>query len=151
MFPSAGGDDAVPARIVVIEDDEEDIELIDFLLSGRGHVPLFATNWADGIRIALLVQPALILLDPDLILFDVRMPVIDGCQVAAAIRNQPGLDRTRIVEVTADVSGDERERIAAAGFDGYIRKPIDLAAFAEQVEHFLPECPPAQDATADRP
>jgi len=140
----------MPAPIVVIEDDAGDIELIEFLLSGRGYVPYLAATWADGMRIALLVKPALILLDSDLVLFDVRMPVMDGYQVAAAIRKQPGLEHTRIVAVTAYVIGGEGERIAAEGFDGYIQRPIDVEAFVGQVERFLPERPaPAQ--TAEEP
>ena len=101
-------------------------------------------------RIALLVKPALILRDSDLVLFDVRMPVMDGQRVAAAIRKQPGLEHTRIAAVTAYVIGGEGERVAAEGFDGYIQRPIDVEAFVGQVERFLPERPaPAQ--TAEEP
>ena len=139
----------VPVRIVVIEDSKDTIELIDFLLSARGYIPLLATDGRNGMRIALLVQPDLILLDTDLIRLDIRMPGMDGDEVAAAIRNQPGLEHTRIVALTASTDGGERERFAAAGFDGYIHKPIDPETFIEQIERFVSERPASQDATAE--
>jgi CheY-like chemotaxis protein len=140
----------VTARIVVIEDNEDTIELIDILLRARGYVPLPATNGKDGMRIALLVRPDLILLDTDVIRLDIRMPGMDGDHVAAAIRNLPGLEHTRIVALTASTLSSEPDRIAAAGFDGYIRKPIDQKTFIDQVERFLSERPSSHDATADQ-
>lgn len=138
------------ARIVVIEDNERSSELIDILLRARGYVPLPATNGKDGMRIALLVRPDLILLDTDVIRLDIRMPGMDGDHVAAAIRNLPGLEHTRIVALTASTLSSERDRIAAAGFDGYICKPIDQKTFIDRVERFLSERPSCHDATADQ-
>ena len=63
---------------------------------------------------------------------------MDGYEVAAAIRNTPGLERTRIVAVTASAMVGDRERIAAAGFDGYIQKPIDPETFMDTLAPFLP-------------
>jgi CheY-like chemotaxis protein len=74
---------------------------------------------------------------PDVILLDIRMPDMDGYDVAAAIRKVPALAHTRIVAVTASAMVGDRERIAAAGFDGYIQKPIDLDTFIAEVEGFL--------------
>lgn len=119
-------------RILVIEDNQANIELIDYLLTAHGYLTLLATNGEDGLRLATQQRPALVLLD-------LRMPGIDGYQAAAAIRKQPGLEQTRIVAVTASAMVGDRERIAAAGFDGYIQKPLDPETFISQVERFLPK------------
>lgn len=141
----------MPARIVVVASGKESVELADFLLSARGYIPLTATNGKVGMQIALLVQPDLILLDTDLIRLDIRMPGMDDHGVVAAIRDRPGLEHTRILAITASTDGGEPERLAAAGFDGYIQKPIDRATFIEQVERFLPKQPRPRDPTADQP
>jgi CheY-like chemotaxis protein len=129
----------VRATILVIEDNKDNITLVDYLLSAHGHVPLLAMNGAEGIRVAIVQRPALILVD-------IRMPGMDGYEVAAAIRAEPGLSHTRIVAVTASAMVGDRERIAAAGFDGYIQKPIDPATFVGDVERFLVDEPSAAHA-----
>jgi CheY-like chemotaxis protein len=62
---------------------------------------------------------------PDLVLLDLRMPELDGYEVAAAIKRAPTLAQTLVVAVTGSAMVGDRERVAAAGFDGYIQKPID--------------------------
>ena len=117
------------AKILVIEDNKDNIELIDFILKAYGYTPLLATSGAEGVRIALEECP-------DVILLDIRMPGMDGYEVAAALKNEPRLQRTRIVAVTASAMVGDRERIAAAGFHGYIQKPIDPETFVADVERF---------------
>ena len=118
------------ATILVIEDDRESLDLIDFILRDSGHSPLLALGGAEGVRIALERSP-------DLILLDIRMPQMDGYEVAAVLRAEPRLERTTIVAFTASAMAGEPERIAAAGFDGHIQKPIDPATFSSEVEAFL--------------
>lgn len=125
----------------MIEDHKANIDLIDYLLGARGYVSLLATNGEDGVRLAVLHEP-------DLVLLDIRMPGMDGYEVARAIRKQPRLEHTRIVAVTASAMVGDRERIAAAGFDGYIQKPIDPETFVEQIKQFLPERSARQDTKA---
>jgi CheY-like chemotaxis protein len=130
----------MPAAILVIEDNEANLELINFLLSAHGYTPQLATNGKEGLRLACQERP-------DLVLLDLRMPGMDGYEVAEAIRRQPELEHTRIVAVTASAMTRERERIDAAGFDGYIQKPIDPETFISQVERFLAEQGVAGDAS----
>jgi two-component system, cell cycle response regulator len=120
----------VPARILVVEDNEDNLTLTDYLLRAYGYTPLLARSGEEGLRIAVEMRP-------DLILLDVRMPGMDGYQAAAAIRSTPGLERTRVVAVTASAMAGDRERIAAAGFDGYIQKPIDPETLLARLEPFL--------------
>ncbi|HWF34301.1 MAG TPA: response regulator [Solirubrobacteraceae bacterium] len=119
------------ARILVVEDNEANIELVDYVLTAHGFAPLLASTGEEGVRMAGATPP-------DLILLDIGLPGMDGYEVAAAIREQPACEHTRIVAVTASSMGD-RERIAAAGFDGYIPKPIDPATFIAEIEPFLPD------------
>jgi len=74
------------------------------------------------------------------------MSEMDGYQVLAEVRGQPGLESTPIVAVTASVTRHDHERIVAAGFEGCIDKPIDPESFVAQVEHYLP---PALRADGD--
>jgi two-component system cell cycle response regulator len=118
------------ARILVIEDNEDNITLVDYVLRAHGHVPFLARSGPEGITIALRERP-------DLILLDIRMPGMDGYEVSTTLRAEPGLEHTRIVAVTASAMVGDRERIAAAGFDGYIQKPIEPQTFIPEVERFL--------------
>jgi CheY-like chemotaxis protein len=116
--------------ILVIEDNEDNIRLVDYILRAHGYEPRLATSGADGVRLALERRP-------DLILLDIRMPRMDGYQVVAQLEHA-GLEGTRIVAVTASAMVGDRENIVAAGFDGYIQKPIDPETFIAAVEEFLP-------------
>jgi two-component system, cell cycle response regulator len=122
------------ASILVIEDNRDNMELADYLLRAYGYKPLLASGGLEAIPIAIEQRP-------DLILLDVGMPGMDGYDVAVAIRQHPALHGTRIVAVTASAMVGDRERIAAAGFDGYIPKPINPETFIRQIEWFLPAAP----------
>jgi CheY-like chemotaxis protein len=108
----------IQLRCRVIEDNEDDIARIEYVLWAFGHERLLAGNGPEGIAIACREQP-------DLILRDVRMPKMDGYGVAAALRRGRGLEHIRIVAVTASAMVGDRQRIAASGFDGSIEKPIE--------------------------
>jgi two-component system cell cycle response regulator len=81
---------------------------------------------------------------PDLIVCDIQMPEMDGYALLSWLRANPALRDTPVVAVTALAMVGDRERILAAGFDGYLAKPIVPESFAEDVGVFLP-------ARADRP
>jgi CheY-like chemotaxis protein len=121
------------ATILVIEDNPDNIRLVDYVLRAHGYEPLLATGGAEGLRIAGDAKP-------DLILLDIRMPHMDGYEVAARLK-QMDLEGTKIVAVTASAMVGDRERIAAAGFDGYIQKPIEPETFIADIERFLPAVP----------
>jgi CheY-like chemotaxis protein len=133
----------VPASILVVEDNEANLSLIDYLLRAYGFTPLLARSGTKGLRVAVRERP-------DLVLLDIRMAGIDGYEVAAAIKRMPALEQTRVVAVTASAMVGDRERITAAGFDGYIQKPIDPETFMGTLEQFLPARPAAQYAAVDK-
>jgi CheY-like chemotaxis protein len=117
-------------EILVIEDNEDNMRLVDFVLRAHGYAPVLARSGADGVRLALERRP-------DLILLDIRMPRMDGYEVVARLK-RAGLVGMRIVAVTASAMVGDREQIVAAGFDGYIQKPINPETFIAQIERFLP-------------
>ena len=131
-----------PVRILVIEDNRDNMTLIDYLLRAHGYSPRLTRSGDEGVPIALEWRPHLVLLD-------IRMPGMDGYEVVAALNSAPRLEETRVVAVTASAMVGDRERIAAAGFDGYIQKPIEPEAFITAVEQFLPADPAKQGATED--
>jgi PAS domain S-box-containing protein len=126
-------------RILVVEDNEDNIRLIDYLLKAHGYSPLLARDGSEGVRLAIENRPQMVLLD-------IRMPGMNGYEVATALKAEPELAGTRVVAVTASAMVGDREQIAAAGFDGYIQKPIDPETFIAQVERWLPAQAPQQQA-----
>lgn len=118
-------------KILVIEDNEQNLYLTTFILEKHGYEIIQAREGREGIRLASQVRP-------DLILLDIQLPEMDGYQVAQALRSNPALDDMPIVAVTSYAMVGDRERVLAAGCTGYIEKPIDPDTFVSQVEAHLP-------------
>jgi CheY-like chemotaxis protein len=131
------------AGILVVEDNEDNIRLIDYLLTAHGYRPLLARDGAAGVRLAVERRP-------DIVLLDIRMPGMDGYEVAAALKAEPHLHELKIIAVTASVMVGDREKIALAGFDGCIDKPLDPETFVSVVESWLPEQARLGAAPVDR-
>lgn len=121
----------MPARILVIEDDPNTMELMTYLLSAFGHTVLRADNVLDGVALAAAERP-------DLIACDVQLPRLDGYGVARRLSDNPELAAIPLVAVTAFSMVGDRETILGAGFDDYISKPIVPETFVEQLDRFLP-------------
>ncbi|MFZ2853881.1 MAG: response regulator [Rhodocyclaceae bacterium] len=137
------------ANILVIEDNPENLELMTFLLQAFGHATTPADDGEQGL--AALARQA-----PDLIVSDIHLPGIDGYEVARRVKNQAAHQNIPLVAVTALAMVGDRDKVLAAGFDGYISKPIDPRKFVEQVESFLGAgqrsgAPPHQPAPAQQP
>lgn len=119
------------ARVLVIEDNPANLELITYLLKVFGHQPLVAVDGEEGLAVARKQVP-------DLIICDVQLPKLDGFGVARALKQDPFLRHIPLVAVTAYAMVGDRDRMLASGFDGYIAKPIAPEFFVGQVEAFLP-------------
>ena len=129
------------ARILIIEDNPANVELMSFLLGAYGHTPLSA---ADGPRGVAAARSEL----PDLIACDVNLPGMDGFAVLAALKTEPALRGVPILAVTALAMAGDREKVLAAGFDGYISKPIEPESFVAELEAFLAAAPGAAAGNA---
>jgi CheY-like chemotaxis protein len=120
------------ARILVIEDNPTNLELMTYLLRAFGHTPLTAGDGEAGVEAALRERP-------DLVLCDLAMPRLDGYGVVRRLKADPALRHIPVVAVTASAMVGDRDRVIATGFDGYISKPIDPETFVAEVEGFLAE------------
>ncbi len=114
-------------NVLVIEDNEQNLYLVRFLLEARGHRIAEAKSGPEGIAAARAAAP-------DLILLDIQLPQMDGYAVAQALRGNPALDAVPIVAVTSYAMSGNRAQALAAGCDAYIEKPIDPDSFGTEVE-----------------
>ncbi len=116
--------------ILVIEDNEQNLYLMRFLLEKNGLEVVDARDGREGIAKARELRPAAILLD-------IQLPVMDGYAVAAELRRQPSLASVPIIAVTSYAMVGDRERVLAAGATDYIEKPIDPDRFVGQIRRHL--------------
>lgn len=116
-------------KILVVEDNPMNLELMTDLLEFEGLTVVTATSGEEGVR-----QAAEHL--PDLILMDVSLPGMDGLQATRAIREQASTAHIPVVAVTAHASEEDRSNVTAAGCAGYLTKPVDVATFASEVTKY---------------
>lgn len=119
-------------RLLIIEDNEQNLYLMRFLLEMNGFTIIGAEDGRKGIDVALTCQPLAILLD-------IQLPEMDGYAVAAELKRHPELDDVPIIAVTSYAMVGDRENILAAGATGYIEKPINPETFVEEIKNYLPE------------
>ncbi|BCY19455.1 hypothetical protein hrd7_33040 (plasmid) [Leptolinea sp. HRD-7] len=118
-------------KILIIEDNEQNLYLVTFILEKNGYNVVQARSGDEGLRVAVICEP-------DLILLDIQLPVMDGYTVARELRKLPALANIPIVAVTSFAMPGDREQALAAGCTGYIEKPIDPDTFITQVNQHLP-------------
>jgi two-component system, cell cycle response regulator DivK len=114
------------ARILIIEDSPANMKLAVLLLNSAGHSPLQAENARKGIAMAQAEKP-------DLILMDMQLPDMDGMEATGIIKATAETAHIPIVALTASAMKGDRERILAAGCDGYVEKPIDFKTFLAEI------------------
>jgi two-component system cell cycle response regulator len=118
------------ARILVIEDNAANLELMTYLLKAFGHSVLTAGDGSGGLEAARRESP-------ELIICDIQLPGMDGYEVARQLKIEPALKCIPLIAVTALAMVGDRDRGLAAGFDAYISKPIEPEQFIAQIENFL--------------
>lgn len=123
------------ARILVIEDNPINLELMTYLLRAWGHEPVAAVDGESGLVQALRERP-------ELIVCDIQLPGIDGYEVARRLKAEPALDGVPLIAVTAYAMVGDRDRALRAGFDGHFAKPIDPASLMVELSRFLPGASP---------
>ncbi len=119
-----------PMRVLVVDDKEELAEMAKIVLTAADHEVQMASNASQ----ALSIIPAF---RPDLILMDIQMPVTDGIELTKRLKADPATRQIAIVAFTAYSSRGDEHGLKAAGFDGYIRKPINVVTFAAEVRFWL--------------
>lgn len=131
--------------IVVVEDQPDSLKLLATLLTLRGHTVIPLASGDDLVQTVRARTPP-----PDLVLLDIQLPGRDGYALLQDLKAIQGDHRWKVVALTAHAMPADREKAMAAGFDGYITKPIDIRAFPADVAAFLepPGGPGTPAATA---
>jgi two-component system cell cycle response regulator DivK len=116
-------------RVLIVEDNEKNTKLFRDVLHATGYSTLEAATGEDAVALAVTNEPALVLMD-------VQLPGIDGVETLARLRADKRTASIPVLALTAQAMGGDRERFLAAGFDGYLSKPINIAELIEAVrEH----------------
>ena len=115
--------------VLIVDDNERNLRLARDVLRFAGLRTVEATTAEDGIRVAGELLP-------DVILMDVRLPDVDGPAALVRLRAEPRTAAIPVVAVTSSAMMGDRERLLAAGFDGYLEKPINVREFADQVRAY---------------
>jgi CheY-like chemotaxis protein len=118
-------------RILVIEDNVPNLDLMTLMLTASGHTVIPAATGTEGLEQARTQAP-------DLVVLDLQLPDADGRQVLARLRAEPRSAHLPIVAVTAYAMVGDREKALADGFDGYVSKPIVPASFSRMLDQYLP-------------
>jgi two-component system cell cycle response regulator DivK len=117
-------------RILVVEDHEDNRQILRDLLASAGYEMIEAGNGEDGVAAATAEQP-------DLILMDIQLPILDGYEATRQIKAKPALNSIPIIVVTSyALSGDE-EKARIAGCDAYVAKPYSPRQLLARIRDFL--------------
>jgi CheY-like chemotaxis protein len=120
-------------RILVVEDNDMNMQLVEFLLEEGGFEIVKATSGEEALSITGGGDGAA----PDLILMDIHLPGMDGLSVVREMKADPRTARVPILALTAHAMRGDRDRFLEAGCDGYISKPIDVKTFISSIEAYL--------------
>jgi PAS domain S-box-containing protein len=118
------------SRILLVEDTDSVVLFIRDYLEAAGYKVLVAMEGMSGVAIARQEKP-------DLILMDIQMPGVDGCEATAMIRKDPALESVPIIALTAMAMQGDRERCLAAGMNDYMSKPVSLKKLVGLIESHL--------------
>lgn len=126
--------------ILLVEDHEDNRNIYRTILEHSGFRVVVAVDGREGIRLAGQEEP-------DLILLDIDIPLVDGLEVARRLKDNVYTSDIPIVALTAYAQSEDRARAEEAGFDGYLTKPVAPREVVAEVRRFLSASP---DAMANR-
>jgi two-component system CheB/CheR fusion protein len=112
--------------VLIVYVNGDSARTLGILLSHLGHEVTLAHGGEAGLE-AARASP------PDLALVDIRMPGLDGLELARRLRREPGFERVRLVALTGFGQEEDRRRTREAGFDDHLIKPVDLPALQKQL------------------
>jgi two-component system cell cycle response regulator DivK len=117
------------AQILLVEDNEKNMRLFRDVLRAAGYDTLGAATGSRGVELAIEHEP-------DLVLMDIQLPDIDGVEALGRLRADDRTVSIPVLALTAQAMAGDRERFLAAGFDGYLSKPVDIVLLVDTVnEH----------------
>jgi len=119
-------------KILIVEDNENNRCLFRDILIFHGYQVTVAADGKDGVALARELKP-------DLILMDIQMPGMDGMTAGGILKGDPVTSGLKIVALTSFAMRGDKEKILAAGFDGYLSKPISTRELPGLVKRWLEE------------
>lgn len=122
------------SRVLVVEDNEMNMQLFEYLLEESGFVILKAISGEEALKMVGQEMP-------DLILMDIHLPGMDGLSVVRQMKNDPSLRKIPILALTAHAMRGDKDRFLQAGCDGYISKPIDIKTFIPSIQKYVGDRP----------
>lgn len=117
-------------KILLVEDNEMNLDMLSRRLSRRGYEVLIATDGMQGVNLATSEQP-------DLVLMDMSLPVMDGWEATRRLKSSDATRHITIIALTAHAIAGDREKCLAAGCDEYESKPIKFPQLLAKVESFV--------------
>jgi len=118
------------SKVLIAEDNPVNRELLRELLEARGYAVVEAGDGQEALRQIEETQP-------DILLLDLGMPVLDGFATVRQIRQNPAMAALPVLAVTAYAMRGDREKVMEAGFDGYLSKPINFEALMQEMKRLL--------------
>jgi len=121
---------AEPVRVLLVEDNEMNRDMLTRRLARRGYAVESATDGAEAVaRAAASV--------PDVVLMDLNLPVLDGYDATRQLKQSPATSRIPVIALSAHAMSDDRERALAAGCDDFDTKPVDLDRLIKKIDGVL--------------
>jgi two-component system, cell cycle response regulator DivK len=117
-------------RILIVEDNENNMYLISFILKKKGYTILQAGSGEEGVDLAAREKP-------DMIIMDIQLPGIDGLEATRRMRESGVSGNVPIIALTSYAMAGDREKAIASGCTGYIEKPINPETFTEELGKYL--------------
>ena len=117
-------------RLLLVEDNEMNRDMLSRRLRRRGFVVLIAADGEEGVSMAAAEKP-------DLVLMDMSLPILDGWEATRRLRATPGTERIPVIGLTAHAMATDRDKCLEAGCDDYDTKPVELGRLLEKIERLL--------------
>ena len=117
-------------KVLVIEDNRDNFKILEYALIRAGYQVLGTESGLEGVSLAISERP-------DFILMDINLPDIDGIEATRRIRGSKANGKIPIIAITSYAMTGDRERILAAGCNGYIEKPIDPLTIVDQIREVI--------------
>ena len=118
------------AKVLLVEDNEMNRDILSRRLSRRGYVVVFAMDGQQGVEMARSEKP-------DIILMDMSLPVMDGWEATRRIKSDDAMRNAPVIGLTAHAMSGDREKALKAGCDDYDTKPVELDRLIEKIERLL--------------
>jgi CheY-like chemotaxis protein len=114
-------------KILYVEDNEDNIYVLESRLKRQGYIVLIARDGASGVELAISEQP-------DVILMDLSLPVLDGWEATRRIKAAPETRHIPVIALTAHAMAGDREKAIAAGCDDFDTKPVEMSRLLDKID-----------------